>query len=254
MCILTFLKPGINPDLDVLRAGAAANPHGHGYALITGETITIGRGLDAETVLTEFATVRAQYPDGHALFHSRLATHGQRSVDNCHPFLVGGDKRTVLAHNGILPPEAHPAPGDPRSDTRIAAEELLPRLPLGSLDSWAGRQRLERWLRADKMVLLTVDPAYKYQAYVLNESYGHWVEGSWYSNHSYLETLSPVEATSRWDYYGFCEECGEFIASASPRCTFCGFCVECCAPFPRCTCPELDGQERYAELLGLETA
>jgi hypothetical protein len=177
MCILTFVKPGISPDLDALCNGALANPHGHGYAIVTDDAIAIGRGMNTAAAISEFAQVRARFPDGAALFHSRLATHGPRTVENCHPFLVGGDERTVLAHNGILPDNVHPASGDQRSDTRIAAEDFLPTRPFGSLDSWAGRERLERWLGSDKMVLLTVDPTYKHSAYLFNEPYGHWDGG-----------------------------------------------------------------------------
>lgn len=249
MCILTFVKPGISPNLDALRGGAVANPHGHGYAIITDNTITTGRGLDAEAVITEFAAVRARYPDGPALFHSRFATHGPRTVENCHPFTVGGE-RTVLAHNGILPDIVHPAPGDPRSDTRIAAEELLPRRPFGSLDSWAGRERLERWLGTDKMVLLTVDPAYKHAAYIFNERHGHWDQGSWYSNHTYLPWMWAADGD-----WGDCEECGDFNDNpAGPHCTVCGFCADCFWSFPKCVCTSLDGEERYADLFDLETA
>lgn len=252
MCILTFVKPGISPNLDALRGGALANPHGHGYAIITNNTITVGHGLDVEAVITEFATLRDQYPDGAALFHSRLATHGPRTVDNCHPFLVGGDERTVLAHNGILPEIVHPAPGDPRSDTRIAAEEFLPRRPFGSLDSWAGRQQLERWLGTDKMVLLTVDPAYKHTAYIFNEHRGHWDQDSWYSNHTYLPAVSASDAT---DYWGYCGECGEFNDDPiGPHCIACGFCADCLRVFPQCECPSYDGSERYADLFDLESA
>lgn len=212
MCILTFLKPGFSPDLDALRGGAIANPHGHGYAIITGDTITVGRGMDPEAVITEFASVRTQYPEGPALFHSRLATHGVRSVENCHPFVVGGDVRTVLAHNGILPDVVHPSPGDPRSDTRIAAEDLLPRRPFGSLDSWAGRERLERWLDTDKMVLLTVDPTYKHAAYIFNERRGHWDQGSWYSNNSYLHPLWAAEGD-----WGFARSAANTTTTKSAR-------------------------------------
>ncbi|WP_406238501.1 hypothetical protein [Nocardia sp. NBC_01009] len=250
MCILTFLKPGFSPDLDALRGGAIANPHGHGYAIITGDTITVGRGMDPEAVITEFASVRTQYPEGPALFHSRLATHGVRSVENCHPFVVGGDVRTVLAHNGILPDVVHPSPGDPRSDTRIAAEDLLPRRPFGSLDSWAGRERLERWLDTDKMVLLTVDPTYKHAAYIFNERRGHWDQGSWYSNNSYLHPLWAAEGD-----WGFCEECGEYNDNqVGPHCSVCGHCADCWRPFPKCVCPPLEGEERYADLFDLEPA
>ncbi|WP_406274545.1 hypothetical protein OH799_01385 [Nocardia sp. NBC_00881] len=250
MCILTFIKPGISPDLDALRSGALANPHGHGYAVLTDTGITVGRGLDATAVISEFAEAREQHPDGPALFHSRLATHGLRTVDNCHPFLVGDDERTVLAHNGILPANVHPGPGDLRSDTRIAAEDYLPTRPFGSLDSWAGRERLERWLHSDKMVLLTLDPAYKHSAYIFNERHGHWDSGIWYSNHSYLPDQWASDAY--WDY---CEYCGaNDVDRLGPHCTYCGYCDDCWQPFPTCECPDLDGVERYADLLEYETA
>jgi len=255
LCILTFLKPGTTPDLEALHQGALANPHGHGYAVITGDTITVGRGMDAASVLTEFATVRAHFPDGPALFHSRLATHGLRTIDNCHPFRVGGDERTVLAHNGILPAHVHPAPGDDRSDTRITAEDYLPGRPFGSLDSWAGRERLERWLGSDKMVLLTTDPAYKHSAYIFNEHAGIWDQGSWYSNTSYL----PYQHDGWYDFAGYCLNCGEPTDIAEddseitgPHCPWCGFCADCGRIFPRCTCPDLDGTHRYADILDLE--
>ncbi|MFE9327641.1 class II glutamine amidotransferase [Nocardia sp. NPDC052278] len=251
MCILTFVKPGIAPNLDALRGGAAANPHGHGYAIITADTITVGRSMDADAAITEFAAIRKQYPEGPALFHSRLATHGVLSLDNCHPFVVGGDARTVLAHNGILPKIVHPAPDDPRSDTRIAAEEYLPVRPFGSLDSWAGRERLERWLGTDKMVLLTIDPAYQRAAYIFNEHHGHWDQGSWHSNHSYLDGLWSGEAEGYW---GYCEECGEFNDDpVGPHCRICGFCADCLYSFPKCACPSLAGENRYADLFDLET-
>ncbi|MGV9823458.1 class II glutamine amidotransferase [Nocardia xishanensis] len=248
MCILTFVKPGHAPDLDALANGALANPHGHGYAVITGDTITVGHGMDPASVITEFAAVRAQHPDSAALFHSRLATHGPRRLDNCHPFRVGGDARTVLAHNGILPTTVHPGPGDPRSDTRIAAEDYLSTQPFGSLDSWAGRERLERWLGTDKMVILTVDTAYKHPAYIFNEHRGHWDNGSWYSNHGYRPHQWWADAADE-----YCANCGEpDYDRYGPHCPWCGFCTECSRMFPKCVCPGLDGEERYADLLDLE--
>ncbi|WP_068056217.1 class II glutamine amidotransferase [Nocardia xishanensis] len=250
MCILTFVKPGITPDLDALSNGAAANPHGHGYAVITGNTITVGHGMDAATVIAEFAQVRAQYPDGPALFHSRLATHGLREIDNCHPFRLGGDERTVLAHNGILPTNVHPHADDPRSDTRIAAEDYLPTQPFGSLDSWAGREHFERWLGRDKIVILTVDPAYKHRAYIFNEHRGHWDAESWYSNTDY-RPYQWREAADDCEEY--CVNCGEpDYDRLGPHCPWCGFCTECIRTFPKCVCPSLDGEERYADLLELE--
>ncbi|MGW4371990.1 hypothetical protein ACWEKT_40945 [Nocardia takedensis] len=254
MCMLTFFKPDAAPDLAALRNGAATNPHGHGYALITDDTITVGHSLDPETALGEFAALRIEYPHGPALFHSRYATHGEHTTDNCHPFGVGGDPRTVLAHNGVLPSEVHPGRGDQRSDTRIAAEDFLPRQPFGSLDSWAGREALEKWLRTDKLVLLTLDPAYRHRAYVFNEARGHWdtEAGIWYSNLDFRDHYwgYPPDPQVR-----FCELCGGYADTEfGPHCEFCGFCVECNNVFPHCDCPLLDGQDRYDDLIDLQSA
>ncbi|MFE3000052.1 hypothetical protein ACFXG4_34265 [Nocardia sp. NPDC059246] len=85
MCLLTFFPPGATPDLTALRNGARVNKDGHGFAVVTETSVLVGRGMDAEEVLDEFAAVRARYPDRPALFHSRYATHGAVSIDNCHP-------------------------------------------------------------------------------------------------------------------------------------------------------------------------
>ncbi|MEV0764139.1 hypothetical protein [Nocardia sp. NPDC050435] len=256
MCLLSFLKPGITPDLDALAIGAEANPHGHGYAILTDETILVGRGMDAATVLKEFAQVRRAHPGGPALFHSRFATHGIRDIDNCHPFALGGDPRTVLAHNGMLPANVTPAAGDWRSDTRVAAEDFLPTLPFGSLDSWQGREQLEKWLGGDKLIILTRDPAYKHPAYIFNERHGHWdAEGRWYSNHSYLTpryySYPPRHGDD--DEGGYCGECGYPIDHEGTHCSWCAFCWACELDAPSCECPAPEGESRYADLLDLET-
>ncbi|MEU1204643.1 hypothetical protein [Nocardia sp. NPDC005825] len=256
MCILTFFKPGITPNLDALRGGAAANPHGHGFAVVGDNRVLVGRGLDAATVIEEFSCVRAQFPDRPALFHSRFATHGVIGEQNCHPFAVGGDERTVMAHNGILPNIVHPGPGDPRSDTRVAAEDFLPIEPFGPLDSWIGRAGLEHWLAGDRMIVLTVDPRYRHTAYVFNEHRGHWSsDGIWYSNHSYLwHDLDTADKPGGY-LYDYCDYCGQFdLYRVGPHCTACGFCDECWREFPHCECEFLSGTDRYADLTFTDAA
>lgn len=256
MCILTFYKPGVTPDLEALRDGAAANPHGHGYAVVADDRIIVGHGLDANLVIDEFAYVRAIFPDTPALFHSRFATHGSITERNCHPFALGADERTVMAHNGVLPEVVHPQIGDPRSDSRVAAEDFLPREPFGPLDSWTGRAGLEDWLNGDKMIILTVDPRYKHTAYLLNEHHGHWSsDGIWYSNHSYL-WREPNATHQPGSYlYDYCDYCGQYdLERTGPHCAACGFCDECWREFPHCECEFLAGTDRYSDLQFSEAA
>jgi glutamine amidotransferase len=89
----------------------------------------------------------------------------------------------VVAHNGILRESAHPAKGDPRSDTRKFADEILPQ-QFKRLDRPGVRYALEQWLGGNKLVILTTDPRYQCYAYILNESAGTWDDatGLWHSN------------------------------------------------------------------------
>jgi glutamine amidotransferase len=249
MCLLTFLPAGTTPDEDALHTGAEFNPDGHGYALITpdGRLLT-GRGMDAPALIEEFTALRHQHPGGPALFHSRLATHGRLDLDNCHPFPVGGDPRTVVAHNGILPTRVHPQGGDRRCDTRIAAEEYLP--TLAALRSPRALRRLERWMGADnKMVILTINPTHPRPAYLLNESSGIWQDGIWYSN----DTYRPFDDRDRyhrwWQRPGFspsarwwdgtapvCGYCVEVLDDHDTHCPRCGRCPDCTDLPDMCRC------------------
>lgn len=196
MCLLSVYKPGAPVVVEHLEAGAECNPDGHGFAVIAGDRIETGKGMNAAATIAAFVEVRNAHPNGWALFHSRITTDGATNVDNCHPFVVGGDARTVLAHNGILPAAARPRKGDTRSDTRILAELLIPRGVFGSIRRASGRRTLEKWIAKDgyanKVAILTVDPRYKGSAFILGESHGTWVDGAWHSNGGYKPYMPYV--------------------------------------------------------------
>jgi glutamine amidotransferase len=97
------------PDLQDLEVGAANNPDGFGYAILTMRgNLLVRRSMDADQLLGRFAADRRKHRWGPALFHCRIGTSGTKTLQNCHPFQVGRDGRTVIAHNGVLfrPPEA----------------------------------------------------------------------------------------------------------------------------------------------------
>lgn len=189
MCLLTFFPAGVEPDIAALYIGAENNPDGHGYAIVDVKRnrIITYRGLDEDRVIQRFIKERIKYPDGPALFHSRIGTAGKMKKQNCHPFYVGDDRRTVIAHNGILPRKAQPKNGEIRSDTRLLAERWLPKGRFGHLRTKRGRRHIARWLGGgNKLVVLTVNPEYRGgNAFIMNEAQGEWHEGVWYSNDSY---------------------------------------------------------------------
>ena len=250
MCLLTFFPAGVLPDTQALLNGAVLNDDGHGFAIATPDRLIVERNLNALALIEAFEAARHQHPGGPALFHSRFGTHGTNALGNCHPFAIGGDTRTVLAHNGVLPSIVRPGKDDHRSDTRITAEDFLP--VFGSLRTKRARTRLERWMTPDnKMVLLTVDRRFKQQAFILNESAGTWEGEIWYSNDGYL----PAAVQARWgpswlwddgtdwdtQWYEMrpelCEHCGTIVDFyQQEECHRCGWCFYCEEMSDRCDC------------------
>lgn len=231
MCLLTFIPAGIQPDMESLANGTEFNRDGHGYAIIHDGRLIIRKDLIAERILEQFEKDREAMPDGPALFHSRMSTHGTVNTKNCHPFHVGGDQRTVIAHNGILPQVVWPSKKDKRSDTRIAAEDFIPRLGL----LWTRRTRIaiEKWMGAgNKMVVLTVNRRYKQQAFILNEAAGIWDGGVWYSNDGYQGYDRFITKTGK--YYGAWWEDEKKDNERWPReWTECDACAQ---PWAECDC------------------
>lgn len=241
MCMLSFFPGGIMPERAEIENGAYLNPNGHGFALITERNhMMIFRSMDAEETIDRFMKARSDHKSRPAIFHSRIATSGRVDITGCHPFRVGRDNRTVLGHNGIL---FNPDKDSLRSDTAIFADLMLPRY--GSLDKPRVIARIEKEVGSyNKLVVLTVNPNRRKQAYLINERQGHWTDNGWHSNYDFEGKWwdSPAArrvATlidSREPYK--CETCGcrETIDSDTMICTNCNVCADCLQWEDFCQC------------------
>ncbi len=269
MCLLCVLPPGITPDPGELELAAANNPDGFGYAIITARgNLLIRRGMDADHIISAFLKDRKKH-QGPAIWHSRIGTSGTKGLPNCHPFIVGRDHRTVLAHNGIL---FRPPKEEPRSDTNIFAAEVMP-VHYRTVDRPAVRLRLERQLGSNKLALLTTNRRYRRPFYIFNAHLGEWTEmGAWMSNNSYRvmkrrtgfsgyryrfqdgvgwrsydggKTWEIVPDYSTWtpsrgagSKYGWCRWCktAQVVDPYTKICTNCHVCGECGEWLRKCEC------------------
>lgn len=191
MCMLCVVPPNVVPSRDKLENSALNNPHGFGYAIAVPKDrrIITFRTMNPDECINKFLEERKQHLDGYAIWHARFATHGSNTVENCHPFMVGRDQSTYLAHNGILSVIEDKA--DDRSDTRIFAEDLLPSIGgVTSLDNPQVWNMLEDFTTGSKVAVLTVNPAANHQLYLLHEEKGREdASGVWWSNDTcYLES------------------------------------------------------------------
>ena len=157
MCLLTFLPAGVLPDLTALPNGALLNDDGHGFAIVTGDRLLVRHGMDAEEMIDAFAAARSRAPSRAGAVPLPVRDPRRHRPGQLPP--VPGRRRRPHRHR----PQRCPAPRpcspprtDPRSDTRITAEEFLP--AFGSLRLRRNRLRLQRWMGPDnKIVILTVD-------------------------------------------------------------------------------------------------
>ena len=237
MCILSYFPVGVGVDGEALFHGGVRNPDGHGWAIAAAGRIIMGTSMDLAQAIDEFTEARSRSPQGPALFHSRWATHGSKVAANCHPFYVGGGSGlTVVAHNGILPSSAHPAPGDDRSDTKLFAEDIFPR-QYRRLDREGVRHALSQWCGpGNKLVILSVDPRYQRNAYVINEASGQWdsAAGVWHSNGDYKP--GSARGLVGWSEPGECEWCGMGMGDTFGYCTVCRSCDYCGEHQDQCGC------------------
>lgn len=235
MCMLCLVPPNVIPSREKLENSALNNPHGFGFAIVipSEQRIHAERTMNPDTSINRFLEMRGKYPEGYAMWHARLATHGSMTVDNCHPFKVGGDERTYLAHNGILP-IIEPT-GDMRSDTRIFAEDLLPAIGgVSALDNPQVMNLIEDFTSGSKVAILTVDVRAEYQAYLIHENKGTKDgTGVWWSNDScYLASSRSWYSVKPLDFGlnddgGFCKVCDTNLDNAAYITDYCPTCASC---------------------------
>jgi glutamine amidotransferase len=201
MCVLIVCKPGATPPREHLLGSVENNPDGAGYAIHRGASLFVERGLNDTELVDSFLVNRAQWPDGPAMFHARIASAGDVSIDNCHPFMVGEHSDIVLAHNGaMLPLEGYaPFVADlTKSDTRVFAESYLPEVGIESLDllpdDWL------KWLGYNKVAVLSASPILACNWYIFGQTKGFWRADTncWYSNGSYYSHKNRV---TQWTGY-----------------------------------------------------
>lgn len=245
MCLLSYYPSGKQPDLGRLIAGASVNRDGFGYAIAhPKEGMVVSKSVSSPgAFIEEFGQRRAELPEGPAIFHARLGTGGHKTVWNCHPFELGDDNLTVVAHNGMLWRQAK---GARDCDTRAFVNGLMAK-HWSRLDNMHTQVTMERWLtRYNKLVVLTVNPRYAFSSYLFNEAAGIWDNGEWHSNSDYLSRVDvlhrlnggtvPVIGGDNEHPRELCPICWErgWIDHTRGVCGNCNYCVDCCEEADMC--------------------
>lgn len=180
MCIAILTLAGKKLDDDSLTRAFRGNSDGAGFAYIREGRVQVEKGfMSADAVKDKYAQlIAAKANEQPMLIHMRIATTGEVSRDNCHPFVVGrGQGNGAMIHNGSIYSGKHDGR---KSDTRVLAERQRNNFNYSVVNE-AIKELGTELGSYNKLVFLWPNGKYN----IVNESQGRWYDGIWISNHHF---------------------------------------------------------------------
>ena len=188
MCI-AILKPRSKKLLkEHLENSWHNNPHGAGFMYPSDGKIAVVKELnDFESFYNKYKYIEdAEVP---MVIHFRLATHGKKDLDNCHPFLINDSVGFV--HNGII---SGVGTSSDKSDTNLFRDKLV-KLGLTDIPNKVMHKLISGFVgQHNKLIFLNKDG----KATIVSESAGSWKDGVWYSNTGYLYSYKNHRQPRSW--------------------------------------------------------
>ena len=170
MCLIITSSNGYIPR-NHLHQALVNNPDGWGIAVTTGQSIWLRRGLHS----SGFWPTWNQKPRGDVIFHARIRTHGDISIDNCQPLLITSN--LALAHNGIIDGDR----SNTLSDTRIFIRDILTKPVYSNLLHPSIQRLILQYIGSSKLVFFN----HRGIVWIANQESGKMKKDRWYSNQSY---------------------------------------------------------------------
>lgn len=195
MCVIVYQPSGCELSGNKFNQCWKHNNDGGGYSYIQHGKIKLKRGFfDRKDMLTSYREDRTENDDSPFLLHFRIATQGELSTANTHPFRVRDD--LVVAHNGHIMNQHHQV----KSDTHMFVLNVLRQLPEKFEDDRAIVALLDGYIGTDKMAFMRADGG----VMIMNQSWGvtDKASGCWFSNDSFKKrkfTSNITKSGSEYD-------------------------------------------------------
>ena len=185
MCIIIYKPKGKRLKKEILEECHRCNKDGMGYMYPMDGKVHI------EKELTDFKKFYKAYEQKFVktnldlkvpiVWHFRIKTHGDISLENCHPFHINGSTDMAFAHNGYISNVDTPT-GSIKSDTVIFRDLILNNMPKKWFNNKALVLLLTKFINTNKLAFLD-----KFgNVNILNKDLGQEdKDGIWYSNGSY---------------------------------------------------------------------
>jgi glutamine amidotransferase len=187
MCLAIYKPKSLIVDEDDIYLGFLTNPDGAGFSYKYRGAINIEKGFFG---FDDFYDVYQNYQELECCIHFRLATHGIIDEDNCHPFPV--NKKLALLHNGIID---IPCPSIKKSDTWHFVEQYIKPNAGEVLNNLSLQRTLKKVIGYSKVILHGTN-----KVVILNECWGEWVDGVWFSNNYFRKNLTGEKQYDMIDF------------------------------------------------------
>ena len=188
MCLAILKTKEGKLPASALEIASRSNNDGFGIAVALGEKLHIVKSMRLDDVKKTLEKFR----DFPSIIHLRLATHGEKNVGNCHPFLV--DDSTAFIHNGVI---TIPTPDKDKSDTWHFANLIVKPHQRETKGEWLWTAHASLSLHllagySNKFCFLRADGKHL----IVNESAGSWEDGCWFSNSSHKPVIYSYASSS----------------------------------------------------------
>jgi hypothetical protein len=163
--------------LDVLNNSWENNNQGAGLLYNLNGVLTTFKTYDKQKFIDEYYNVRAMISTKIVL-HFRIATSGHEKYTNLHPFLTNDNLGFV--HNGIIQ-----GLGNQQHSDTYQFNEMLKKYEHDFLNCKQTIESIEKFIGSSKLLFLDSNDNHT----IVNESFGLWDNGDWFSNDSYKYNL-----------------------------------------------------------------
>jgi len=185
MCLIIVKPKNRRVNNKTLANANKQNPHGWGLLAKTDNGIVVERGFDTNELVQSYN----RHKNEECVIHMRWATRGVKTIEMTHPFEITTD--AWLFHNGII--RNIEMLDDTKSDTWTLANMILRPVFEQSNDIMNDDlffNELANRIKVgyhNKLVVVT-----KESLRIINEQFGLWFDGCWYSND---DSFTPRQIT-----------------------------------------------------------
>lgn len=176
-----------------LREAFHFNSDGAGFCYNDNYTLKLNKGyFGFRKFYKAFRKAERENPYSTFMLHFRIATHGKIDEWSCHPFYIHKD--LAFCHNGIMQVLGNSW----LSDSADFVYNYLQRLPPDFIKQPTIWDVIDDIAAYSGSKFAFLDSTGKYT--IANERAGHWKEGVWYSNYSYIRTGTVYAGDPNWWY------------------------------------------------------